>query len=840
MNKWSHLIFGALGLSATLYSTAHAGLAAVDMGPYTLASGRYPLWYEDNTGKKLELCQSKALSPTSTPAAPAYMCILIPEPGIFDDLQPMVFPDNWPPELFWYLAEATIAPLAGNPNYELEAYVAGIEAAFASENPVDGDQQSFARIRMRINIPIAGAYTITHPYGQETINVTAPGRRAINITRDIGIGAPGDFTGALSGAVGPFLHRVGDSLLATNPETGETEEFIGDPNVLEPVTGSPNGTNYIRITGPAGELYTELFSLSGKVYDDRQHTPVEISRSTYRRNGNGTWLEVFANSTPDSTLCYRETLDLIQGTPPSPCLVNLFANSNGQHYIRQAPTSGVPPFLVVTARSGVGTTKPTSTSARVVDVVKVSDATYSWSDHTLRIGAASSDEVSIPDLVAQGYGRLSKTGINQTLEITDLAQPPAFVTVKSSAGGSDREPVTVIGQAPEPAENVPPVGVADTATTTAGTPVSIDVLANDTDAEEGTLRIVDLIQPEAGQGSVAVSNGSVLYTPPSDVAAQLSATFSYRAEDSGGLKSEPATVTVTVDPAPVLPPVALGDVLNFTVNGNALLIPVLANDSNPAGGALTVVALTQPAQGITTTDGTQVTYTPPASVTAPLTVSFTYRVQNAQGVLSAPATVTINLAPRPNQPPVAGNDSGSLTATAGSTLLISVLDNDSDPENGALTVTALTPPSSGSVTTDGTRVTYTPPANVTATTNVTFTYRAQDSLGAQSAPATVTVTVTPPPAVQETLTVTSSEYVLRTGNRYTWDIAGTSSQTAGNTITIRISTANGSAVLGTVAVAASGRWRLAQTTTTPVPTANPTATLTSSFGTVQTVSVVPR
>ena len=43
-----------------------------------------------------------------------------------------------------------------------------------AENPLDGDQISFARIRMRVNIPVAGIYTITHPYGVETVNVTTP------------------------------------------------------------------------------------------------------------------------------------------------------------------------------------------------------------------------------------------------------------------------------------------------------------------------------------------------------------------------------------------------------------------------------------------------------------------------------------------------------------------------------------------------------------------------------------------------------------------------------------------------------------------------------------------
>ncbi|MDF2488270.1 MAG: hypothetical protein K0S77_892, partial [Pseudomonas sp.] len=191
MNNWPRRALFAAGLAFTLTGTAWAGLASVDPGPYTLATGRYPMWYQDANELSLELCQSRATSSRAPggPGAPAYMCTLLPEPGIYDDALPLVFPNNWPPEMFWFLAETEI-PAVGNNGYELEVYVAGIEAAFAAENPVDGDQQSFARIRIRASVPRAGVYTITHPYGVERVNVTAPGRRAINITRDIGIGAP--------------------------------------------------------------------------------------------------------------------------------------------------------------------------------------------------------------------------------------------------------------------------------------------------------------------------------------------------------------------------------------------------------------------------------------------------------------------------------------------------------------------------------------------------------------------------------------------------------------------------------------------------------------------------
>ena len=134
MNTWSRRALCAAGFTLTLSSAAWAALSEVDPGPYTFATGGYPMWYKDTNNLALELCQSRATSTRSpgAPGAPAYMCTLLPEPGVYDDALPLVFPDNWPPEMFWFLAETSI-PQVGNSGYELEVYVAGLEAAFAAE-----------------------------------------------------------------------------------------------------------------------------------------------------------------------------------------------------------------------------------------------------------------------------------------------------------------------------------------------------------------------------------------------------------------------------------------------------------------------------------------------------------------------------------------------------------------------------------------------------------------------------------------------------------------------------------------------------------------------------------
>ncbi|WP_416467586.1 Ig-like domain-containing protein [Pseudomonas sp. LFS044] len=740
MNTWQRRALLAAGFSLTVSSAAWAALSDVDPGPYTFATGGYPMWYKDANNLSLELCQSRATSTRApgAPGAPAYMCTLLPEPGVYDDALPLVFPDNWPPEMFWFLAETEI-PQVGNSGYELEVYVAGLEAAFAAENPVDGDQQSFARIRIRASVPRTGTYTITHPYGVETVNVTTAGRRAINITRDIGIGAPGNFTGALNGNLGPWLRGAGGPYTEVNPDTGASETFVGDPNLTEAVTGSPFNTNFVRIEGPPGAIQTNVFTVSGKVLDQRAQTPVTLERATYSRNGTGTRVEVFAKAPNDASVCLRNGLALV-GTPPSPCQFSLLADNNGLFFSQQLSQVAPPPVVVVTASTTAGGTRPTALSSKLSDVVKVNTARYDWANKRLVIEARSSDEVVIPDLVAQGYGRLSKSGTVQSLTVNDLAQPPASVTIKSAHGGSDVEPVIVVGNAPVEAANQPPLAQADTGSTSVGVPLTLNLLQNDSDPDGNVpLAISDLTQPGTGLGGV---------------------------------------------------------VLNGT---------------------------------------TSVTYTPPAGATQPLVATFSYQAVDAKGLKSTPATVTVNVAP--NQPPTVA---AQTVATLGVPLTINVLAGAADPEgNNPLVVAAVTQPAAGrgTVSTDGSTVTYTPPATVTAAFSTTFTFQVRDALGALSNPGTVTVNVSPRPAA-ETFAVTAATVQARSNNRYNWDISGTSSVTTGNTITVRVTTTTGVQTLGTTTVPLTGRWRLVvSNSTTVIPTAAPTATVTTSQGTTRTVNV---
>ena len=433
---------------------APAALFDVDQGPYNPDIGSFAAWYQDTHGRTLDLCLSRAVSSrggVGTPGAATYMCPLLPEPGVYDDTQPLVFPSNFPPEAFWFTADAAIAD--ANSGIDL-SYGAAIEAAFAAEEPKDGDQISFARIRIRVDVPTLGTYTVTHPYGVEVFEVTAAefgddGGRAINMTRDIGIGAPKTYTGALGGDVGPFLRGLGGPYTEINPDTGAPERFIGDPNINEEVTGSPYATNYVRIQGPGGiDLRTNLFAVSGKLSDVVRPTPVIVQRSTYSRSageaGLTTQQDVFVMAPPPpGTASYLDsgnaTVDMTE------------ANATGNWYGQSTGNPTLPVNLEVTAdnSAAIPESTPTTVPTPLVDLVQIQRAEYSLNSGQLTLVASSSDETSPPALTATSstgavIGPLTGDGATKTLTTGISPNPPARVSVTSASGGVDTEEVVIL------------------------------------------------------------------------------------------------------------------------------------------------------------------------------------------------------------------------------------------------------------------------------------------------------------------------------------------------------------------------------------------------------------
>ncbi len=278
-----------------------------------------------------------------------------------------------------------------------------------------------------------------------------------------------------------------------------------------------------------------------------------------------------------------------------------------------------------------------------------------------------------------------------------------------------------------------PVANPDSATTNEDTPISINVTANDTDADGDALSLVSILTPPTNGTAAITSASTVLYTPNPNFNGTDS--FHYRISDGhGGLAS--AIVTVTVNPVND-PPVANPD--SATTNqGAPVTVNVVANDTDVDGDGLRVVAIvTPPGQGTAAISSpTQILYTPNPSFFG--TDSLVYQIGDGNGG-RANGTLSITVL-HVNHIPVANPD--SVTTNEDTPISINVTANDTDADGDALVVGAiLTPPTHGTATiASASNVLYTPAPNFNGTD--TFRYRISDGQGGVTS-AVVTVTVTP-------------------------------------------------------------------------------------------------
>lgn len=527
-------------------------------------------------------------------------------------------------EAFWYLAETTVdmpvslaLPVGGK-----ALIVMAVEAAFATGDPVNGQQFPFNRLRIRIDAPLAGTYTVTHPYGVDQFVVDVPGIGAINQTIDIG-GVMPDAATALGGRIGPFLRAVNPA-----PPAG----FIGNINILQTVTGSPFGTNFFRVRGPGGiDVQTDLFAVSGKIFTGTVGAPLTVERATYARTDHNA-VDVIAASAPTAQVS-------VAGLTALPAA--MAGDGSGKFY-RHIHNGGavLPATITVTAVNPTNTN--TTLIKQLVDAVQITRAEYDANARTLTIQAASADLIEPPVLTATGFGALAAG----ELIVSNLLVPPASVTVTSSKGGSDTRTIDIVEIAPPPA-NAAPAAANDTIDTILNTAVNINVLANDTDID-GTIDPASLVITAAPLSGTAVKNldNTVAYTPA--VGFIGADAFSYTVADNLGAVSNPAAVTVNVTsatPAPNAPPVANSDVIT-TNAGIETTFNLLANDTD-VGGAInpaSVSVVTVPASGVLVNnlDGT-VDYAPNPGFIG--TDTFTYNVRDNLGALSNTATVIVTVNP---------------------------------------------------------------------------------------------------------------------------------------------------------------------------------------------------
>jgi hypothetical protein len=250
-------------------------------------------------------------------------------------------------------------------------------------------------------------------------------------------------------------------------------------------------------------------------------------------------------------------------------------------------------------------------------------------------------------------------------------------------------------------------------------------------------------------------------------------------------------------------PIAVND--NYTQAASTVSDrDVLLNDTDPDGDTLT---LTVEDSAYASIVSNQLRFTAPATAGI-YAVNYTVSDGNG-GTDTATATFTVSAV---NAAPVAVND--TTTATSNQTEVINVLANDSDSDGTITSVSIVAAPANGVAVVNGDKtISYTSTSGYTGSDS--FTYKATDDDGAESAVATVSVTVAPAagsglPAATLVVfddTLISGAY-LTAGNLSSSVLSDPGDPVASGTQSIRVTTGqwNGAGVGGSLAVTADTRF----------------------------------
>lgn len=594
-------------------------------------------------------------------------------------------------EGFWWLADVAIADPSGiNANFVFAA-----EAAWAAEIPQVGQNFPFTRLRVRLDVPQPGIYTVNHPYGSHTFDVPTVG--AGDEVREV-FDIPFVPNQTNQGCVAPWMISEG----FPNTIAGFPGTFIGD--------GAPRRTTTlatVSIVGPVSAS-TDQFSIFGKVWDGTLNTPAATDRASYDRpalGGQAGQVDTFATSTAVGATI------TVTGGPNLPNGAQSLVGPDGVGRFFRSETLAnagtLPPFVTVTT-SAAGS-DPTVLLVPLTDVVSISKAEYNVQTGLLVVEATSSDATPAPALTVVEYTRPAGSAIA-------TQAPVGKVTVVSSKGGKATSLVSVVNVVPPP--NRPPVAQDDLVTTNEDVPVTISVLANDGDPDNDVLSITAVGTP--GFGTATIVGNTIVYAPNLNFFGVD--TFTYTITDVAGTNT-PVTANVTVTVQAVNDaPVAVNDVIStpedtpVTVTAATLL----ANDSDVDGGPLSITAVGGAVNGTVSFNATtgEITFTPGLNVIN--NAGFSYTVSDgAGGTATGLVSVTITGV---NDAPII-TSLPNTAAVAGA--LYSYLVQANDPDGNALTYSLPTAPLGMSINATTGLITWTPtvagsfPVSVLVTDNGT-------------------------------------------------------------------------------------------------------------------------
>ncbi|MCF6440485.1 Ig-like domain-containing protein [Pseudoalteromonas luteoviolacea] len=353
----------------------------------------------------------------------------------------------------------------------------------------------------------------------------------------------------------------------------------------------------------------------------------------------------------------------------------------------------------------------------------------------------SNDVLSIVDLTQPTFGTLSVNadGSFSYSHNDSETQSDSFTyRLQDSIGAQSRVVTATIAITPV---SDSPVAVDDSAQTNEDTPVTVNLLSNDTDPEGDIVASSAVVVDQPAIGSVLIENGVATYTPNQDV--NGTDLFTYIVSDQDSNNSDKATVSITISAINDVPQVE--DItVNIDEDAEQTSINVMAfatdiEDGIPTGD-IAVITAPQKGNAVTNSINGSIDYTPFEDDEG--TDSFTYTIADSNGAVSELATVSINIG-EVNDAPIAADD--SVTTQEDTQITLNILANDTDVEDEGFNGANITIQNNGvfdfatvAILTDG-QLQITPTQDQNG--QFSFTYTLNDSEGLSSLPATVNLTI---------------------------------------------------------------------------------------------------
>ncbi|MGC5616482.1 Ig-like domain-containing protein [Georgenia sp. Z1491] len=521
--------------------------------------------------------------------------------------------------------------------------------------------------------------------------------------------------GAWAGAEGSYLVRCGDAeaVDAQVPLQGSDNELrLRTNHDLVVLNDTLTGTVYLPqedmmmvdnwddTTPPEGESEEETESTDDRLEDqplDREEEnrpPRAVDDALGVRPGSVTVLEVLANDTdPDGDLL--TVTDFGDVPEETGVLSSIMGGRALQIAVPETATGQVSvPYTITDGREN-GEAEGTITLRVVPDTENSAPQVREDRDPRMDLALGGTGEIDVLASMIDPEGdemllARAETDSDDVVHFTPDGRL-TFVDTGTSSGvkevtvavsdGTDVTEVIVPVEVHD-AENLPPRAVNDYVSLSVGEETVVEVLANDVDPEGEPLRLGSVTPAEVADVRPDYDTGQVHLTGLSEGTNYLE----YVVADSGGQDTTGLVRVDVVAPDTEAPPVAVRDTALLPAGGS-VLVDVLANDEDPAGGLLAVQQIEVPQDSplvVAVLEHRMLRISAAQTLTGPQRL--TYTVSNGTATATGEVVVLPIMSDVAPQPPVAEPD--VVDVRAGDYVTIPVLQNDSHPQGLEYTLDA--------------------------------------------------------------------------------------------------------------------------------------------------------